>query len=358
MNDIYVQLAKKLDEMPHGFPRTESSVELRILRKIFSPEEAEIALKLRPLPETAEAIADRLSVPLPVMQSLLDRMVERGQIASAKMYGNQVYIFMPFVIGIWEFQLSRMDKELAELFEEYAPTLLSTLGTFSPALTRVVPVNAQIDGTHEVHRYEDVRQMIDKGRSFLLMECICRKERGVQGHPCSHTLETCLGFSNHEGAFDRYPRGRIISKAEAFKVVKLAESEGLVHTTYNVKSGHSFLCNCCSCCCGIIRGVKQFNAPYLMAKSNFVAWIDSDQCAQCGVCKDERCPMDAIVEQDGTLAVRPERCIGCGVCTTTCPTSAVTLVRKPESERDEPPANLLEWYGQRANSRGIKITIS
>ena len=45
----------------------------------------------------------------------------------------ETYGLAPFVVGIWEFQLNHLDRELAELFEEYAPTLLGTLGGVEPA---------------------------------------------------------------------------------------------------------------------------------------------------------------------------------------------------------------------------------
>ena len=56
MKDVYKDLAQKLDGLPQGYPATESGVELKILQKIYSPEEAEMALKIRPIPETAEVI--------------------------------------------------------------------------------------------------------------------------------------------------------------------------------------------------------------------------------------------------------------------------------------------------------------
>ncbi len=167
----------------------------------------------------------------------------------------------------------------------------------------------------------------------------------------------CLGISHHENAFDRYPMGKVISREEALRVVALAEEEGLVHTTYNIKSGQIFMCNCCSCCCGLLRGMKHFNAPHLIAGSNFRASINQDTCEGCGVCATERCPMAAIVEEDGTYRVLAERCIGCGVCATTCPTESITLMRKPESEQDEPPQDLFDWFAKRADSRGIKIVV-
>jgi Na+-translocating ferredoxin:NAD+ oxidoreductase subunit B len=357
MNDVYKRLAEKLDAHPNGFPATESGVELTILRKIFSPEEAEAALKLRPIPETAEAIAERLGRPLDEVQSMLDAMVHKGQIASAKMFGNQVYLLAPFIIGIYEFQLNRMDKELADLMEEYGPDLAKKVGGYSPAFTRVVPINAKIDAKHEVLPYENLRRILEQAKSFELSECICRKERALHGQTCKHPLETCLAFSKSEGAFDKYARGKLISREEALRLVEDCEQEGLVHCTYNVQSDQMFVCNCCPCCCGLLRGLNEVKAPFLVAGSNFVAMIDTDNCAQCGVCADERCPVQAITEIDGVYAVQPERCIGCGACTTTCPTESIALVRKPEGQQDQPPANMMEWYGKRAESRGIKILI-
>lgn len=358
MDDVYKRLAAKLDQLPNGFPATQSGVELRILKKIFSPDEAEMALKIRPIPETAQAIAERLGKTTDEMQVILDDMVVKGQIGTVSMQGQQVYLLVPFIVGIFEFQLNRLDKELADLVDEYSPSLMPAVGQFPPAVMRVVPINAKIEAQHEVLRYEDIRQTLQNSKSFQIMECICRKERGLQGHPCKKgSTEVCMSFAKHEGAFDKHHMGRIVSKEEALRVLDLAEEEGLVHCTYNVQSGQMFVCNCCSCCCGILRGVKYFDAPHLMAKSNFVALIDQDTCAACGTCADERCPMNAIAETDGAYHVQPERCIGCGVCTNTCPTGSITLIRKPESDQDQPPDNLFDWYFKRANSRGIQITV-
>ena len=57
MRDVYKKLSEKLDRIPNGFPSTESGVELKLLQKIFSPEDAEIALQLNPVPETVEVVA-------------------------------------------------------------------------------------------------------------------------------------------------------------------------------------------------------------------------------------------------------------------------------------------------------------
>jgi Fe-S-cluster-containing hydrogenase component 2 len=65
--------------------------------------------------------------------------------------------------------------------------------------------------------------------------------------------------------------------------------------------------------------------------------------------------MEAIVETNGAYKVLDERCIGCGVCSVTCPTDSITMKVRPELEREEPPANLIDWMLKRATSRGIEL---
>ncbi|PID39547.1 MAG: hypothetical protein CR984_06595 [Proteobacteria bacterium] len=60
MTDVYEKLAQHLDNLPSGYPRTESGVEMRILKRLFSPQEADIATKLTMLPEPVSGIAQRI----------------------------------------------------------------------------------------------------------------------------------------------------------------------------------------------------------------------------------------------------------------------------------------------------------
>jgi len=352
--DVYERLATRLDQLPQGFPATESGVELEILRKIFEPEEAEMALQVSPLPETAEAISKRLGRPFPQTRAILDDMARKGHIGSFKMGGQQVYRLVPFVVGIYEFQRrERLTKELAELFEEYAPVLSRKIGGYKPHLTRVIPINMKVKADLSVLQHEDIGQIIAKAKSFRVQDCICRREQGLLGNHCKHTLKSCLQYSMEDGAFDYFKLdGDIITKEEALKIIDQAEKEGLVHTTYNVKEAiGGFLCSCCSCCCGLLRGLKEFHSPYTLAKSSYLAAINRESCLVCGLCKDERCPMDAIIEEDDGYRVLENRCIGCGVCVITCPSESITLVQRPELQRDEIAEDLIDWGKRRLIDR-------
>ena len=43
--EVYHKLAKVLDTLPNGFPATESGIEIRLLKKIFTPEQADLFCK-------------------------------------------------------------------------------------------------------------------------------------------------------------------------------------------------------------------------------------------------------------------------------------------------------------------------
>jgi Pyruvate/2-oxoacid:ferredoxin oxidoreductase delta subunit len=354
--DAYIKLARVLDRFPNGYPATESGVELAILRKIFSPADAAMALDLSMIPETAEMIAGRLRRPVDEVRETLDGMADRGQIYKLMRRNGFQYALAPFVIGIYEFQLNRIDRELAELFEAYAPALFGTVGGSSPALARVVPVNRRIEAQAEILPYDDLRATLSSCNSFRVAECICRKEKSLVGEPCSHTSETCMTFAKAEDAYEGLPEwGREISREEALDLLDRTEEEGLVHCTYNVGQEPFFVCNCCSCCCGLLRGVNEFDAPYMLASSNFVSEIDAELCSECGDCSNGRCPVGAIAEGTEGHSVNSERCIGCGVCATGCDFDAIQLVPRPEEESLTPPETLVKWAFARTDHRHGRI---
>jgi len=64
IEEKYHKLAKVLDTLPNRFPATESGVEIKLLKKIFRPEDIELFCDLRLTFETAEQISERTGRPL------------------------------------------------------------------------------------------------------------------------------------------------------------------------------------------------------------------------------------------------------------------------------------------------------
>ncbi len=348
--DIYYKLAEKLDEMPHGFPHAENGVEIKILRWIFRPEEAEIAYNVSPIPEPAEAIALRLNKSITETIRILDLMCKHGQLISLKYEGVDQYVFQPWVPGLWESQYYREDRtedekrEFSALYEEYYPTFKKT-ADYKPANARTIPVGEAIKNEAKPHRLEDVHRMIDDATSLCAVPCVCRIEKRIYDNSaCKHSVETVV-LSNQETNWEKWPPiGRVITKEEAHKIMDDAEAAGLIHNTWNADDLlFYFICNCCTCCCVLMRAVKELDARN-MVTSNFVAHIDPNTCAGCGTCAEQRCRVNAITNKGDVCYVNSDKCIGCGVCLVTCQVKAITLIRKPQSEV---PPTALEWAEQR-----------
>jgi ferredoxin len=133
------------------------------------------------------------------------------------------------------------------------------------------------------------------------------------------------------------------------------EEAGLVHTIGNYRDGHNYICNCCTCCCGILRGVAEFDIPTAIAHSGFQAVVDSELCIGCGDCV-ERCQFGAREVPEDVCEADVVRCVGCGVCVSVCPADALHLERRLEEEAFPLADDLKDWMSQRAEERGISMS--
>ena len=353
--DAYSRLAKVLDTLPNGFPATEDGLEIRLLKKIFEPEEAVLFCDLRLTFETAEQIAERTGRPIEGLSDTLTRMWKKGQLFGVNLGGVKIFKMVPWAFGIYEFQLPHMDRELAELCEAYGSVYGRQFFKNKPQLMQVIPIEEKIPSRHETLSYEKASSIIETGKDFQLNECICKKEQGLLDNPCEKPLEVCLAIAPVPGVFKDTKVGRVITKEQAYEVLKKSESAGLVHLTWNVESGHFFICNCCGCCCGVLRSINELGITDAI-NSYYYAEIDPDACVSCGDCADERCQVNAIEEAEDAFRIIKEKCIGCGLCVTTCPSEAISLVRKQAEEIVPPPKDEAEWYKERGKKRGVDFS--
>jgi len=353
--DAYHRLAGVLDTLPSGFPATADGLEIRLLEKIFTLEEADLCCDLRMALETAPQIAERTGRTLEGLEGLLSRMWHKGQVFGIDFGGTKVFRLLPWIWGIYEFQVRRMDRELSELCAEYYKVFGPQFFGGEPSYPRVIPLEEAITAKKEALPYELVSQFIERSQSFAVEACICKKEMRLMDKGCDKPEEVCLALAPVPGAFDSYPWGRPISREEAFAVLRRSEEAGLVHTTSNVQTGHLFICNCCGCCCGFLRAVNELGIEGSI-DSSYYARIDADACTGCGLCKDERCQVRAIEERGDTYEVIGSRCIGCGLCVSTCPTQAVSLIRKSPDSLTPTPMDEPAWNEGRAKHRNVDFS--
>ncbi|MCP4538133.1 MAG: 4Fe-4S ferredoxin [Chloroflexi bacterium] len=353
--EIYRKLAQRLDAIPNGFPPTESGVEVRLLEKIFTPEEAEIASVMRLTHEPAADIAARLGLDPKKAYRTLKKMTRKGQIRVEKGEGALGFGLMPFAVGFYEEQLPRLDEEMASLVEQYFQEIGGgSIAQSIPAVHRVIPVEEAIPFDLEIFPYERATAMLEEAKAWAVRDCICRVQRGLIGKACDHPVESCLVFAEVEGVFDHSKLDRALTKEEALSILRETEKSGLVHSTGNYRDGHHYICNCCTCCCGVLRGVAEFGVPTAVAHSDFGAVVNVEECIGCKDCV-ERCQFGALAVPEDVCEVDSVRCVGCGVCTMVCPTDALSLKRRPKGETPPLPTNNDEWLDLRAKERGIEL---
>jgi NAD-dependent dihydropyrimidine dehydrogenase PreA subunit len=353
--DIYRRLQQHLDALPIPFPATASGIELRILERLFTPEEAEVALALSAVPEPAARIAARLPGRAEdELERVLDRMAEKGVVFGGPAVargGAKRYSRAPLAIGFYEGQVDRLTGELQADFDRYLQEGFASalLGPRTKQM-RTIPVNARFVPDRRVGRYDDARRLIGEGEGpWAARNCVCRQGKDLLGEPCRQTTarRVCLVIGGAARASVAAGNARALEREEALALLDRAERDGMVLQPSNAQDP-AFVCFCCGCCCGMLQAAKLFPKPAEYLHSNYQAFVDAERCSECGTCH-ERCPMEALQAGEGATVVDLDRCIGCGVCVPTCPTDAVAL--RPKAEETVPPRSLRALYGRIATER-------
>ena len=332
-DDAYIKLRGFLNSFPVGFPETESGVEMKILKRLFTKEEAETVVLLTPVPQVASRIARQNKMDKEELEKKLEAMARKGLIFRVVRNGKTYYNASPFMIGIYEYSVNKIDKELAELYKEYYDTIYQEeIGFSNVPGFKVIPVEETIETETVLLPYQKLKESIKNARVISVADCICRKEAILNDEGCDRPMETCLHFGAAAEYYIHRGVGRQITAEEAIKIIEEADKAGLVHAGSNSKHLGN-ICNCCPCCCVSMKGITQKGMPVRKFMNPiFESIIDQELCTGCETCI-ERCPVSAI-SVDNTATVNRNLCLGCGLCASVCPEEAITLELR--ADRVEP----------------------
>ena len=183
-------MADNLDNLPGGFPSTESGVELCILRRLFRPNEAELAVHLTLYPEESEIIAAQAQIAPEEAAQRLEKMARKGLIYRFELDGRPPrYMANQYVVGILEFQVNNINSDLIQDMKEYMPTVFDEAWKFPQK--RTIPVASSLTPQHTMLPYERAEELVRTQNKFLVAPCMCLRKHTMVGKSCKKPEETC-----------------------------------------------------------------------------------------------------------------------------------------------------------------------
>ena len=278
--------------------------EYRILDPIVDDDMCSVMMRMRLETDfSAEDLAKKTRKSLDFVQTQCDKLVKAGVIRTRVRSGVLCYYYPIWVPGIMEGILSNREQcdahpELGACFEEYTRI---RVGMLAPVLgngvnfMRVMPVMSAIENDTHKASYDEISTLIEKAWAISVGPCSCRRSRRLMGEGCGHLEEDmCLYLNDNAISFSKNGEHRLITKEEAYEILRRAEDNGLVHEV-NQSLGFddvTAICNCCGCSCYALRIAELFRSPNGVS-SNFIARVDKDKCVACGQCV-ENCQTNAV----------------------------------------------------------------
>jgi len=345
--DIFNKVGNKIDSL---HVRCTNNDNLReIARALFTEEEAGVFVKLPYVFSTLERIHKITGLPEKHLEHMLNGLSGKGLVVDIWANGRYHYMPSPMIIGIFEFTMMRTGKdsrpdEWGPLFHRYLENPDSiynvNLGDgqlMSPA--RVLPNDESTlpDEYTRILDYESAANITERASLCAVGLCSCRHEKLHAGvKTCDLPLDTCASFGWAADYLIRHNMARKVSASEMKETLALSGEKGLVLCADNVRRNVTFICQCCSCCCNLLRGITKHGYPNTVVTSSFIANINGNKCTGCSKC-EKACPVNAITMlEDGSSSVpktkkayvNEDLCLGCGVCTLLCKTKCLTLKKR------------------------------
>jgi len=361
-----------------------NKISLDVLKIWYSEEDAKV-LTAGPFKTigmdryTIEDYAKKARLPLDTVRETFERLAHRGVLFYyvSKKDGKKKFMIPPLFPGLVEYFIINKNvsiderRKFVKKFHEHPQDAVGLLGGVSDfTVFRVVPGTKpaadsrliEMDETIQVDKsqiltYQDVEMIIREAgdNNIAVVPCTCRTMSMMlkTAPECERTVENCLVFGIPAKFVVDEGIGRYITVEETLEILKQAEKEGLVHITQNTVDRQGFICNCCTCCCGILGMAVKYNYWDIFQKSDYLPVINEELCKKCKKCVNT-CQFYALILKSGEdksedkIIVREDVCIGCGICASNCPNDAINL----KKVRDTKPAtNFIEAVTKMMQSR-------
>ena len=386
--DVYERLADAMDAQPAGFTRTPNKLEIKLLRLVFTPEEALVASTMSRTLETAAEIAKRVGLDEAEATVLLESMIPRrmvradtlaletgvkglGKVEAKPGEAPQVetvkkYRLQPFLVGWYESYLQESKPTSTEFARVYEQYVIEGGGEKifcpRPGPQGVIPYRGSLRPEWlEREPHNDIDAHFQRHDRFLVIDCVCKNEKvAAHGHSCALPNKRC-GFVGMPPVVPLSEN--VITREEAITLWNELDAMGtmVVEGFYGFTMGAEapqFVggCHCCGCCCSILNAARLAPLAETIQRSNYRVLKNTETCASCGECI-RRCQFFAHTFDKATdekPVYHRDKCVGCGACGMGCPTGSLHLEPVPEDEWFHVPSSFTEWEERRLEGLAAK----
>ncbi|CED94195.1 MULTISPECIES: 4Fe-4S dicluster domain-containing protein [Romboutsia] len=340
--NAYKSLEERINKFPQGAPPSKTLYQ--ILSILFTEEEARLVAKLPIKAFRVKTAANIWNVSQSEAYKILDNLAKKALILDIEDDKGKKYILPPPMAGFFEFSMMRTrhdidQKLLAELYYQYINEeedfIKELFYSTDTKLGRVYVQEEVLTNENEVTilDYERATHIIEESKHIGISMCYCRHRMSHVGKACDAPMDICMTFNNTANSLINNNFARRVDASECKELLHQAYENNLVQCGENVRSGVTFICNCCGCCCEALVAAKRFGNMNPVQTTSFIPQINYDSCINCGKCV-KICPIDAIsksIENNKEVVkIDEDRCLGCGVCVRNCHKKSITLRKRKE----------------------------
>lgn len=345
-SDAYEKLADWLVTTFRALPGIKKPEFMDLLRFLYTPEEARLALQIGPEGGTLDTLVTKTGMTREVLKPRIRSMEKKGTIYTEP--GSENPIYRPLGLEVpglaetsaWGDVSTPFKKSLMRLWDKFRPIYvneaIAELGQHMRAwcMVRALPPDAKPD--------DNLYDQISLHTDFVAVTgCPCRliEQQSGRGEACDCLIDCCMSFGEMARWAVEQGHARHVTQEEAIEILEACAAKGQVHSGLP----GAIVCNCCKHACVNLYAMK-FGKTHAYCQNHFLSAVDPETCISCGSCV-ERCPVGAI-QMEAAAVVDPTKCIGCGACATGCEEESIKMVRRSEEEIARLDAEFVEMFGR------------
>ena len=213
---------------------------------------------------------------------MLKSMARRGLIAAGRVEGGWATACCPSWSAFTRMQVGHAWIRRWRGSSKITTTgIRADAGSVQPAVHRVIPVGESVQRGYEIQPYESAADICEAPRPGACWTASAASRRRWSASLASIRWTCAWRFSQQPGAFDQSPVVRALTGTKRWRRCAAQPRPGWCTRSATASKACEYMCNCCTCSCGVLRGIAELGIANAVARSAFVNTVDEDLCNAC-----------------------------------------------------------------------------